>query len=183
MPALIPGNHRWRYWAGAIAAMLLVSIAFGAVRWRAVTQSPQVSQSSTPQEVFPGGKPAETQAAIALTLAPPEVKELPRDPKVRRTNLKTGKLRPVARAGRPAQTTNATVAGNFGSEIATEFLPLGYGNALALQDGGQIVRVEVPRSTLVSFGLPVNVDRAGQRVKADLLLGVDGSARAIRFVQ
>jgi hypothetical protein len=75
------------------------------------------------------------------------------------------------------------VAANYGSEIATEFLPLGYGNALGLQDGGQIVRVEVPRTTLVRFGLPVNTDRVGQRVKADLLLGVDGSARAIRFVQ
>ncbi|HKZ00808.1 MAG TPA: hypothetical protein VJ180_01125 [Pyrinomonadaceae bacterium] len=180
---LIPTNYRWRYWAGALAAMLLVSFAFGAARWRAVRQHAEISKGSAPQKVFTGPKPAETQAANALTLAPPEVRENPTDRKVRRTNLQPGKLRPAARVSKAAQVRNATVTGNFGSEIATEFLPLGYGNALGLQDGGQIVRVEVPRSTLGSFGLPVNMDRAGQRVKADLLLGVDGSARAIRFVQ
>jgi hypothetical protein len=66
---------------------------------------------------------------------------------------------------------------------ATEFMPVGYWNAAALQDGGQIVRVELPRTTLASFGLPVNMDRYNEKVKADVLLGVDGMAHAIRFVQ
>jgi hypothetical protein len=68
-------------------------------------------------------------------------------------------------------------------EIATDFMPLGSLNPATLQDGGQIIRVEVPRSTLVNFGLPVNMDRYNEKVKADVLLGVDGMARAIRFVQ
>ena len=50
-------------------------------------------------------------------------------------------------------------------------------------DGGHLVRVELPRSALVSFGLPVNFERAGGRVKADVLLGDDGIAHAIRFVR
>ena len=62
-------------------------------------------------------------------------------------------------------------------------MPVGYWNAAALQDGGQIVRVELPRTTLASFGLPVNMDRYNEKVKADVLLGVDGMAHAIRFVQ
>jgi hypothetical protein len=52
-----------------------------------------------------------------------------------------------------------------------------------LQDGAQVVRVELPRSAMVSLGLPVNMDRYGERVKADVLLGADGLAHAIRFVQ
>jgi hypothetical protein len=52
-----------------------------------------------------------------------------------------------------------------------------------VEAGSQIVRVELPRSAMASFGLPVNMDRADQRVKADVLLGVDGLAHAIRFVQ
>ena len=36
---------------------------------------------------------------------------------------------------------------------------------------------------MANFGLPVNMDRVDQRVKADVLLGADGLARAIRFVQ
>jgi hypothetical protein len=42
--------------------------------------------------------------------------------------------------------------------------------------------VELPRSALLSFGLPVDPDRASERVKADVLVGGDGVARAIRFV-
>jgi len=67
--------------------------------------------------------------------------------------------------------------------VATEFMPVGYLSVDALQDGGQIVRVELPRTTLVKFGLPVNMDRYNERVKADVLLGLDGMAHAIRFVQ
>jgi hypothetical protein len=69
------------------------------------------------------------------------------------------------------------------AEVATDFMPLSYMNASTFQDGGQIVRVELPRSRLASFGIPVNMDRYNERVKADILLGVDGMARAIRFVQ
>jgi hypothetical protein len=36
---------------------------------------------------------------------------------------------------------------------------------------------------MVNLGLPVNMDRYGERVKADVLMGSDGLARAIRFVQ
>ena len=52
-----------------------------------------------------------------------------------------------------------------------------------LWDGGQIVRVELPRSALANFGLPVNMDRSNEKVKADVLFGVDGLAHAIRFIQ
>lgn len=50
-------------------------------------------------------------------------------------------------------------------------------------ESGQLIRVQIPRSALVSFGLPVNVERADAPVTADLLLGEDGLARAIRFVR
>jgi hypothetical protein len=68
-------------------------------------------------------------------------------------------------------------------EIVTEFMPLTYGAALNPNEGGQLVRVELPRSALASLGLPVNVERSNERVKADVLLGHDGLARAIRFVR
>ena len=63
------------------------------------------------------------------------------------------------------------------------FIPLSYMSAASLQDGGQIVRVQLPRSALANFGFPVNMDRYNEKVKADVLFGVDGTARAIRFVQ
>ena len=50
-------------------------------------------------------------------------------------------------------------------------------------DPPRVVRVELPRSALESFGLPMNMERAGERIKADVVVGHDGLARAIRFVR
>jgi hypothetical protein len=82
-----------------------------------------------------------------------------------------------------ANQAETAVADSTEREIVTDFLPVGYTSSMNLQDGGQIVRVELPRSTLATFGLPVNMDRYHERVKADVLFGADGQARAIRFVQ
>jgi hypothetical protein len=67
-------------------------------------------------------------------------------------------------------------------EVATEFISLMQGAHYAQAEGGHLVRVELPRSALASFGLPVNAESGG-RVKADVWLGDDGLARAIRFVR
>lgn len=68
------------------------------------------------------------------------------------------------------------------AEIATEFFPLNR-EGISQIDSAQIVRVELPRSAMMSFGLPMNMDRAGERIKADVVVGSDGMARAIRFVR
>jgi hypothetical protein len=101
---------------------------------------------------------------------PAVVDSLPYHPKPKR-------VRPVSRPD------SAQVANHATKEIATDFIPLSYMSAASLQDGGQIVRVQLPRSALANFGLPVNMDRYNEKVKADVLVGVDGMARAIRFVQ
>ena len=86
------------------------------------------------------------------------------------------------RARRPTA-TDAVADASAPAEIATDFIPLMHGGRLAPGDAGHVIRVEVPRTALASFGLPVNADRAGGRVKADVLIGEDGMARAIRFVR
>jgi hypothetical protein len=68
-------------------------------------------------------------------------------------------------------------------EIMTEFIPLVQDAGFAQSEGGHLMRVELPRTALASFGIPVNAEQAGGRVKADVLLGEDGTARAIRFVR
>ncbi|HEX8339075.1 MAG TPA: hypothetical protein VF621_20305, partial [Pyrinomonadaceae bacterium] len=68
-------------------------------------------------------------------------------------------------------------------EVATGFIPLAQGGSYAQGEEGHLVRVELPRSALASFGLPVNAESQGGRVKADVLVGEDGVARAIRFVR
>ena len=67
--------------------------------------------------------------------------------------------------------------------IATGFLPLTYGSVPL--SGGQIIRLEVPKAALSSFGLtpPDAAVPAGATVIADVVVGDDGLARAVRFVR
>jgi len=50
-------------------------------------------------------------------------------------------------------------------------------------DSGQIVRVKVPRSMMVSLGLKSNVEKESELVSAEVVIGDDGAARAIRFIR
>ena len=62
------------------------------------------------------------------------------------------------------------------------FIPFGYGGDLGPADRtGQIVRVELPVGTLISVGLPV-VDQTVRTIQADVLVGDDGIARAVRLI-
>jgi hypothetical protein len=49
-------------------------------------------------------------------------------------------------------------------------------------DGGTIVRVEMPRAALASYGLPVTDFGGNDRVPVDLVLSTDGTPEAIRLV-
>src|SRR5258708_788940 len=65
-------------------------------------------------------------------------------------------------------------------EIATEFFPLvDYPPPF---ERGELVRVTVPAAAMRAVGLPVREDRLTDRVQADVLIGQEGMARAIRFV-
>lgn len=67
-------------------------------------------------------------------------------------------------------------------ELVTEFFPLTYSNVPAR--GGYVVRMQVPRSALASFGAAAFAgDTPTQNVLADVVIGNDGLARAVRFVQ
>jgi len=48
---------------------------------------------------------------------------------------------------------------------------------------GVVVRVQVPRSAPALVGLPISSGDVSGTVTADVVLGEDGVARAIRFVQ
>lgn len=80
--------------------------------------------------------------------------------------------------------TSPPPAGIRAEEVTTEFLPLLYGSVPAT--GVQMVRLAVPRAALASFGLtPLEaLDHAStDTVLADVLVGDDGLARAVRFVR
>jgi len=77
---------------------------------------------------------------------------------------------PARLAGEPRQ-----------EEVTTDFLPLDPA-ASSAPASGEVIRVAMPRSALALFGLPFNARRASVPVQADVLLGEDGMADAVRFV-
>jgi hypothetical protein len=69
-----------------------------------------------------------------------------------------------------------------GGEQTTEFFALPYSSVPA--SGAHLVRLEVSRTALASFGLESGDSQndAARTVLADVIVGHDGLARAIRFV-
>lgn len=65
-------------------------------------------------------------------------------------------------------------------EIKTDFIALNYARDPA---SGQIVRVKVPSSMMVSLGVVSTVEKPAQLVDAEVLVGDDGLTRAIRFIR
>jgi hypothetical protein len=62
------------------------------------------------------------------------------------------------------------------------FIPLPNAERVGPNDDVNVVRMEVPRSTMLELGFPVSADRTSDSVEADVLLGSDGLARAVRFL-
>ena len=187
----------WRHWVTAAAAVLLVT--FGLLAWRSYIASTRHSpaQANSKSAIAPPSQapkqeqPLPVRVAGAQSTTAPPVQSSNQTGNRSTPKTSSGRRHPASsqlakRAGAEPAIVEpaATVATNAETrEIATEFVSLGYGSALDLQDGGQLVRVELPRSALARFGLPVNMNRVDEKVKADVLVGADGLARAIRFVQ
>lgn len=165
---------RRRYVYAAVAALLLAMVSIAVIRSRIAPSTLDVgigldekgAQSVSTPPVL-ARRPVET---VLLQQQPPATKPTA----VRRT--KSNRTPPT-----PVLETVAAV--NSDREITTDFLPIGYTNPVSVQEGGQVVRVELPRYAMARFGVPMNMERFNERVKADVLMGVDGVPRAIRFVQ
>jgi hypothetical protein len=76
---------------------------------------------------------------------------------------------------------SANVVDADGTEYAS-FVPLPYADDPSALDDGTVVRVEMPRSALASFGLPVAAMESDGPVRADLIVSADGTPQAIRLV-
>jgi hypothetical protein len=197
--------------AAAIAASLVL-IAFAGWRMQFTnTVSPQIvemrdKQTSDPQSPQPGSE-STSLPALAVTTGRAAgdqrrrsiVTSLPRrmtpNAAVKASRNSSPKMITVggvidggnavfeAGEGETALKADNEAARTAATESVTDFMPLTVGAPAPPLESGQLVRVELPRSALASLGLPVNVERAHEPLKADVLLGGDGQARAIRFVR
>ncbi|QQS45643.1 MAG: hypothetical protein IPM66_17150 [Acidobacteriota bacterium] len=158
---LIARHRQWTPWL-AVAAILLA--VFGAV-----TLMIRATEDSQP--VVPAGPDLARETARPVDEQPamPALEHQTEPPAV-----KAGHSR------RPMREPDSRLTGR---EITTDFIPLSYGAEYIPIESGQIIRVKLPRSSLISFGLPMSQERVDEQVKADILVSNDGLAHAIRFVQ
>ncbi|PWT89347.1 MAG: hypothetical protein C5B55_11555 [Blastocatellia bacterium] len=173
---IVPRRTMARYWLTAVAALLLIVFGVVAARWRHEQKQPRQVEAAVPSKQY-------EKQAVAYNRTPDQPK--PERPAPERRPKRERRLNGLV-AKTPSRNANrdeSQISNHVVKEIATDFVALSYLNPENIQEGGQIVRVELPRSAMASFGFPVNMDRYNEKVKADVLLGVDGVAHAIRFVK
>ena len=78
----------------------------------------------------------------------------------------------------PDPSAVAAEAGPWGNG----FIQLPYSDENLSPEGAVVLQVELPRSALLLAGIPSTAAPANGRVKAEVVVGADGLARAIRFL-
>lgn len=160
---LEPGSLRWTLTAAAI--LLLAGMA--ALIWL-----PKQSGEST-------------RTGDLLQTVPPPMgggrTEVP-SPTQKPEQISVATFAPAARTPRGALRTHRRPT-SHADEVATEFLPLTYTADPTVPESRHVVHVRIPRTALIAFGFPMNVERSGESIRADVVIGDDGLARAIRFIQ
>lgn len=192
------GWTRWALTAAAAAALVLASLV--TLHWQRrsiLLPEPTHREAYLPQvlptiEITKSNEPEGNPPSITATTEPVGDKRIISARALVRRAAERGR-RIMPRADRSgvsdankssvAETVSGPETAGGAGEVTTDFLPLTDGSNLDPLESGQLVRVELPRSALTSFGLPMNVERANEPVTAEVLLGEDGMARAVRFVR
>jgi hypothetical protein len=184
----ISSRRRSQMWIGAAAAAAAVVLLSLVVPTWLRAPSTQTAQRETAQQATPTA-PAATPPGVNSQPAPVNA------PFEEHTVTQAGE-RNVAQVSSPEKSSGLARrqrrfqprAEKLGTETAAQkagddFIPLTYLSSATAMESGTVVRVQLSRSALISLGLPVGVSASTESVKADLVIGDDGVARAIRLVE
>ena len=157
----------WTGAAAAIAAAIVLAVMLPA--WR----GPSAPVSQIPVATTPAVESLPPAPVTPVEVDSPPAKESV-DPIRKRRSLGQRVVGPKVSSGEIE-----TVAQN----VTKEYLPLTYMATATAIDTGTVIRVQLSRSALVSLGLPMNMESSRESVEAEVVVGDDGVARAIRLVQ
>lgn len=85
----------------------------------------------------------------------------------------------ATRAPPPAMAPNAAVLASF--DDGAPFMALESAERIEQESGARMLETELPRTSLAALGVPVTPETAGDSVRAELLVGADGSPLALRL--
>jgi hypothetical protein len=170
-PAVAPRRRRW---APAVAALALITFGISLAAW--------IAWSPRPESPAHGSNGAQA-ASIDVPATPGKSGQTsPRAADVRKPDRRIPGLAAGERQKRLAGANRLSSTNDAPREFVTPFFPVMQGGELIPLEGGQVVRVRMPRSNLIPLGIPLDQERASETIKADVLLSNDGLARAIRLV-
>ena len=146
------GGRSGTRWAATAAVLMIAASVFV---WRMHTPAavPATAHTAPPSVALPSVKPAEAVAADSGVLTP--------SAPVRQAAVHRA---PASRVISPAG-----------------FVELPWTAGLPAFESGEIVRVEVPVASLPAYGFDIS-SGANRSIEADVLVGQDGFARAMRLV-
>jgi hypothetical protein len=184
----LAGNWRsstlWNWQKISAASAALVILVFGAVGLVLINKSLPIDEQGA---IVPAIEITEEEVEIepipevfreTAETKNPQIKPQPIARKQtfkKETLRKTKPARRTPAVKRPAQSE---------VELLSDFYALNYvGNPNETGEALRIVRAEMSPSALFALGVNVPIENAREKIKTDLLVGSDGVARAIRFVE
>ncbi|MBM3802588.1 MAG: hypothetical protein FJW26_09815 [Acidimicrobiia bacterium] len=172
-----------------LAASALLVLGWTLVRSNreaAVVDQPPISRSAEsfePPQQKVQKEGASRAEIVPFSLAPHETRRALRTPSTRRSARGSeARARSAARPASPSEGLGHRAVSAFERQTETPFLPFMAARPPLPSEQRQFVRIRLPRSALHVFGLPMNMERAAEPVHADVMLGEDGRALAVRFV-
>lgn len=175
-------SRRWL----AAAAAIVIGVAGTLFTWQAMERGPNVVPK--PEGVSIAVKPSSETASPPLPATPPQDRSAGRESyggSVPGRGIPEGPVIPVSNNSGARRTTRPVrpLPTSEPTELVTDFYSLVPASGFAPTEGGQLVRLQVPRASLASLGVPLPYGNPDGSVTADLVMGYDGVAHAIRFVQ
>lgn len=165
-PKIKPRWQRWTVGAAA-AAILVVAILIG-VTWLKSAPADRKREAANLPATPSGESPGQKENS---------------QPRIEGRSNKNQKTARNTAGSRWLNTSRGLRQGAApDAQIATRFYSLVEEGQLVPLESGTVVRVEVPVSALITLGLPITAESRDRTVQADLLVGQDGLARAIRFL-
>lgn len=150
-------SQSWRRWMPAAAAILLVACA--AYVWRANQPRMSVGHESAPPKAADNSRAAPPPVAPTIDRSSPAEVTIAHSPAPNR---------------KPSKKNNVVTPSGF--------VDLPWTAGLPAFESGEIVRMDIPVASLPAYGIDISSGAGKGPVEADVLIGQDGFARAIRLI-
>ncbi|MDQ3012246.1 MAG: hypothetical protein M3X11_16240 [Acidobacteriota bacterium] len=170
-----PVKHNW------LASLVAARTAAGQLKWSVAAMAVVLIAMGTAMVLLRGARQTLPEPPVAeITTPTVEIAQTPASAPLLQSD---GAFIKVSAGYEKRRSLRRSSIKKVEEEVTTEYLPLTYLAYADDADRGHVVRVQMPRAALLTLGVPVGAEPSAELVKADVIVGDDGLARAIRLVR